>query len=208
MAISTYAELQTAVDNWLARTDLSGRSPEFITLAEARMNRELETQSQEKRATVLLTADDTYVTLPTDVRRIRHIRLNTSPKTILQFHSPTASDDNWKSTGSGKPKYYSVVGNEVYLRPVPDAGYTMEINYIGDIPALSGTNTSNTILTRHPDVYLHGALTEAFGYLMDDQRHAKHDQLFSRAISEIKADEDRVKYGGSPLQIQTQYGEV
>ena len=64
MAISTYAELQTAVDNWLARTDLSGRSPEFITLAEARMNRELETQSQEKRATVLLTADDSYVTLP------------------------------------------------------------------------------------------------------------------------------------------------
>ena len=63
MAITTYAELQTALDNWLARTDLQSRTPEFITLAEARMNRELETRSQEKRATSALVADDPYVTL-------------------------------------------------------------------------------------------------------------------------------------------------
>ena len=52
MAITTYSELQTAIDNWLARTDLAGRSPEFIALAEARMNRELETRSQEKRVKI------------------------------------------------------------------------------------------------------------------------------------------------------------
>jgi len=207
MAISTYAELQTAVDNWLARTDLSGRSPEFITLAEARMNRELETQAQEKRATVTMTEGDTYVSLPTDVRRIRHVKLNTSPTTILKFYVPTANEENWPGTGQGKPKYYSVIGNEIYLRPEPDSGYTMEIDYVASIDALSDSNTSNIILTRHPDVYLHGALCEAFGYLMDDQRHAKHDQLFSRAMGEIKAEEDRVKYGGV-LQVQTNYGEI
>ena len=208
MAITTYAELQTAVDNWLARTDLQTRTPEFIALAEARMNRELETQSQEKRATVTLTADDTYVTLPTDVRRIRHVKLNTAPTTILNFHSPSANDSNWKSTGSGKPKFYSVIGNELYLRPVPDSGYEMEIDYIASIAALSASNTSNTILTRHPDIYLHGALAEAFDYLMDDQRQAKHDAMFARAVLQINTDEDRVKYGGSPLTVQSQYGEV
>ena len=36
MAVTTYAELQTALDNWLARTDLQSRHPEFIALAEAR----------------------------------------------------------------------------------------------------------------------------------------------------------------------------
>ncbi len=39
MAISTYAELQTATANWLDRTDLSSRIPEFIDLAEATFNR-------------------------------------------------------------------------------------------------------------------------------------------------------------------------
>lgn len=38
MTISNFSELKTAVDNWLARTDLSTRVPEFIALAEARIH--------------------------------------------------------------------------------------------------------------------------------------------------------------------------
>ncbi len=206
MAITTYAELQTAVDNWLARTDLAGRSPEFIALAEARMNRELETRSQEKRVNATLTADDAYVSLPLDVRRIRHVRLNTAPKTILKFLSPETIDAEYPSDGAGKPRVYSVVGTEIYFRPTPDSAYVAEINYIGDIDALDGDTATNNILSRHPDAYLHGALTEAFIYLMDDQRAAQHDALFNRAVAAIKADEDRAKYGGS-LTVSSPYGE-
>ena len=208
MAITTYAELQTAVDNWLARTDLAGRSPEFIALAEARMSRELETQSQEKRVVSTMTAGDAYVTLPADARQIRSVRLNTNPITVLQYQSPTAVDDNFPGTGTGKPKYYSVVGGELYFRPSPDDSYQVEILFVGGVAALSDTNTSNTILQRHPDLYLHGTLSEAFGYLMDEQRQAQHDALFTRTIAAVNADEDRVKYGGSPLQVQSQYGEI
>ena len=38
MAIGTYAELKTAIANFLARDDLTDRIPEFISLAEARMS--------------------------------------------------------------------------------------------------------------------------------------------------------------------------
>lgn len=207
MAITTYTELKTAVDNWLARTDLSGRSPEFIALAESRMNRELETRSQEKRVTANTVADDEYVSLPTDVRRIRHVRLNTNPKTILKFYSPEALDAEYPSTGTGKPRAYSVIGTEILFAPAPDAVYEAEIAYIADIDALGDSTATNTILSRHPDVYLHGALTEAFAYLMDDGRASQHDQLFARAVAAIKSDEDRAKYGGSPT-IRTGYGEV
>ena len=144
MAITTYTELQTAVDNWLARTDLAGRSPEFIALAEARMSRELETQSQEKRVVSTMTAGDAYVTLPPDARQIRSVRLNTNPISVLQFQSPTAVDDNFPGTGTGKPRYYSVVGGELYFRPAPDDSYQAEILYVGSVSALSDTNTSNT----------------------------------------------------------------
>jgi hypothetical protein len=41
MAISTYAELQTAAANWLGRADLTSRIPEFVALAEAKFNRTL-----------------------------------------------------------------------------------------------------------------------------------------------------------------------
>jgi len=207
MAVTTYAELQTALDNWLARTDLQSRHPEFIALAEARMNRELETRGQAKRVIATTTADDAYVTLPGDARRVRYVRLNTSPITVLRYLSPNAADNERPSTGTGKPIYYSVQGNELYLRPSPDSSYTIEIDYYASIEALSDSNTSNNILARHPDAYLHGSLAEAYGFLLDEQRQTYHDQLFTRAMTDITEDEQRVKYGGSPLTVQSPYGE-
>ena len=40
MAITTFSELKTAVANWLDRSDLTDRIPEFIALAEARHRRD------------------------------------------------------------------------------------------------------------------------------------------------------------------------
>ena len=207
MAISTFSELKIAIDNWLARTDMADRAAEFIALAEARMNRELETRGQAKRVTTTTTADDAYVTVPADARRVRYVRLNTSPITVLRYLSPNAADSEVTSTGTGKPIYYSVQGNELYLRPSPDSSYTIEIDYYASIEALSDSNTSNNILARHPDAYLHGSLAEAYGFLLDEQRQTYHDQIFTRAMTDITEDEERVKYGGSPLTVQSPYGE-
>ena len=83
MSISTYSELKTAVANFLARTDLTDQIPNFIQLAEARLSRELETRDQEKRATATLTSGDEFIALPTDMREVREIKLNTSPNVAL-----------------------------------------------------------------------------------------------------------------------------
>jgi hypothetical protein len=116
-----------------------------------------------------------------------------------------ALDNAYSSNGNGKPQAFSVVGDELKLRPVPDSTYEAEIIYIGDIEALSATNTTNNILTRHPDAYLAGAMVEAYTYLMDEQRAQTYDQKFSRAIEEIKRDEARAHFGTGTLQIQSIY---
>ena len=208
MAISTFTELKTAVDNWLARTDLAGRAPEFIALAEARMNREIETRSQETRITSTLTAGDEYVSLPNDVRRIRHVRLNTSPITNLSFMTPLAIDRAHSATGQAKPLNYSVIGTEIYFRPIPDDAYTAEIAYVASIEPLSGSVATNNILTRHPDIYLHGALAEAFGFLMDPQRRAQHAARLLQGLKDIQDDEDRARFAGGALSLTTDYGEL
>ena len=38
MAITTYAELQTAIGDWLNRADLDQKIPDFIRLAESTLN--------------------------------------------------------------------------------------------------------------------------------------------------------------------------
>ena len=207
MAITTFTELRTAGDNRLARTDLADRATEFIALAEGRMNRELETRAQEKRVIANTTADDAYMSLPLDVRQVRHVRLNTNPKVTLKFLTPESLDATYPSTGTGKPRAYSVIGTEIVFSPTPDAVYEAEIAYFGSIDALGDDTATNTILLRHPDAYLHGALTEAFTYMMDDQRATLHDQLFARAVVAIQADEERAKWGQSPT-IRSPHGEV
>ena len=205
MSISTYAELQTAVANFLARSDLTAQIPDFIALAEGRLSRELETRSQEKRATATLTTGDEFIALPTDMREIREVKLNTSPITVLEYKSPTALDTDYATGSSGKPQAYSIIGSELKMRPVPDDTYTAEIVYIGSLTALSDSNVTNNVLSRHQDAYLAVSLSEAYTYLMDEQRAQIYDTKFTRAIAEIQKDEQRAHYGTGTLQMQSIY---
>lgn len=204
MAISSYAQLQTAIENFLARSDLSSVIPDFIQLAEARINRELETREQEKRSQATLVAGDEYIALPTDLREVREVKLNTSPITVLSYASPSSLDSTYSGNGLGKPLGYSIVGKEMKLRPVPDSAYTAEIVYIGNVNALSAVSTPILFL-RSPDLYLYGALTEAYIYLLDEQRAAQYDEKFTRAINEVRIDEERSHYGTGSLQTKSVY---
>lgn len=205
MAITNYTDLQTSIANFLARSDLTAQIPDFIKLAEVRLSRELESRSQEKRVLAQTLAATEYLALPTDLREVREVKLNTSPLTVLQYKSPSQIDSDHPTTGNGKPVSYSIVGDELKLRPVPDTAYDIEIVYIGEITPLSATNLTNNILTRHPDAYLAGSLVEAYTYLMDEQRAQVYDQKFSRAIDEIRKDENRAQYGSGSLRAQSIY---
>ncbi len=204
MSISTYAELKTSIANFLARDDLTDQIPNFIQLAEGRMNRELETREQQKRVTATLTSGDEYIALPTDLREIREVKLNTSPITVLDYYSPVGLDQSFGTTSQGKPSGYSVVGKELKLRPVPDSSYVAEIIYIGNLNSLSDSATT-TLFTRSPDLYLYGSLTEAYTYLLDEQRASVYDSKFTRALEEVKVDEQRSQYGSGSLQIKSDY---
>ena len=205
MAIGTYSELKTAIANFLARDDLTDRIPEFISLAEARMGRELSTRSQEKRSTATISGGDAFVSLPTDLRSVRLVKLNTAPTEVLEYYTPVRLNEMYASGATGKPRAYTVIGAEIKFAPTPDADYTAEIVYGEGADTLSDSNTINTILTRHPDAYLYGSLAAAGVYLMDDQKTGLYEQLFTRSIGEIRREEDEGKHAGSALFMKSDY---
>tara|TARA_B100001287_G_scaffold273956_1_gene278373 strand:+ start:517 stop:1146 length:630 start_codon:yes stop_codon:yes gene_type:complete len=208
MAITNYSQLKTSIADFLARDDLTTQIPDFISLAESRMSREMNARSQEKRATATLTSGDAFVSLPTDLRSVRLVKLNTSPKEVLEYYTPAKLDELYASNAQGKPRAYTIIGSEIKFAPEPDSAYTAEIVYMEGVPDLSDSNTTNIILTRHPDAYLYGALAAASVYLMDDQKTTVYEQLFTRAIDEVKREEERSKQAGSALQMKSDYGEL
>ena len=207
MSIANYAELKTAVANFMARSDLTNQIPDFITMAESRMSRELETREQEKRSQATLVAGDEYILLPNDFREVREVKINASPTRVLTYYSPSALDSMYSSNGEGMPEGYSIVGLELKMRPIPDAAYTQEIVYIGSLPNISNTITP-ILFTRSPDLYLYGALAEGYAYLLDEARAAQYDQKFTRILEEIKVDEQRSHYGTGSLQIKSAYSQA
>ena len=78
MAIGTYSELQTAVANWLDRSDLSDRIPEFIILSEARINRLLRVRLMETVKVISLISGSKRYPLPSDYLQLRTIQYDAS----------------------------------------------------------------------------------------------------------------------------------
>src|SRR5215470_16731223 len=86
MSITTYAELQSAIGNWLDHSLFSARIPEFIALFEACANRRLRVRQQE--ATTNLTPDaNGNATLPADYLALRRVTWTGSPRVELQYVS-------------------------------------------------------------------------------------------------------------------------
>jgi hypothetical protein len=176
VAIGTYAQLQTAVENWLAREDLTDRIPEFITLAEAKFSRELRCMQMERRSTasVNLSSDEPeFITLPSNFQTMKGVRLSSvDGKPRLEFKSKTQLDEYryGKNNKSDRPIYFTVFGDELELCPTPDLAYTIEMVYRTYITALSDANTTNWLLTLAPDAYLYGALMESAPYIKEDSR--------------------------------------
>ena len=205
MAISTYAELQTAAANWLDRTDLTARVPEFIDLAESTFNRTIRNRQMiTKNDSYSL--DSRYVNLPTDTLEVIRIVVDVTPQITLQYLTPEEIAERRNSSSTGRPQYFTVVGgstNQIELLRSPDETYTSSILYYTKIPALSDSATTNWLLTNHPDIYLFGTLVEAEPYLKNDERMPMWSARLGKALQELKLQGEREMHTGSSLRMRS-----
>ena len=202
MAITTYAELQTAVKNWSKRSDLDSIIPDFIRLAELRVNRNLRIRKMETRVQASTVASQEYYGLPTNFVQMRSFKLDTSPLTDLDYLTPERMDTVWAGSLTGQPKAYTVVGDEVRLGPKPDGVYTMEMLYWQKPAALSDSATTNFMLTANPDALLYASLIEVSSYAENDAGLMKWTQLFNETIRAVQTEDDRDRASGGALQVR------
>lgn len=192
MALSTYGDLQSSVADWLERSDLASRIPDFIRLAEVQLNRLLRTNPQKLRATA--TISDPFSAIPSDLLEVEAISLsNGSDAWALAPQSLEVLAANYAAQPeTGKPRYWARVGDQFQYFPAPDQAYTATLTYTRSLPALSDTNTTNWLLTKHPDAYLFGALKEAGPFLRDAELSSLFEAKFQAAAQDIVSSERKV----------------
>jgi len=211
MAIGTYAELQTAVANWLDRDDLTDRIPEFIALAEAKMNRNLRISLMENVSTDILMANGTRdYSLPTGFTGMKEFHLTTSPITPLSYITPEMMNRMWAGSNTGRPQAFTLFSDagtrKIRVGPSPDSDYTTSMLFLKKIDALSTTNTTEAMLTENPDVYLYGALLEAEPFLMNDSRVQLWANMLEKVAQDLQERDIFDRHSGSELRVMNTGG--
>ena len=202
MAITNYAELKASVADWLNRDDLTSAIPDFITLAEAQMERDVRHWKQMQRSEGQI--DTRYSQLPADFYEPIRWHLDDGSSTRLELISmEDMLQFRMESRDAvGKPKYYCMTGDALEVYPTPDTTYSSELLYYTTLPVLSDSNTTNWLLDHSPDAYLYGALLQAAAYLNDDARVPTWSVLYSGAVQSINNQSNKARHGGSGLRMK------
>ena len=201
MAFTTYTELKASVADYLARTDLTAQIPDFITLAEKRLKRDLRIRQMLKVVTATTTAGDGTVGLPSDFLSMRDLHVSTNPVSSIEYLSPSNFYRNARTTESGVPTKYTVLAAEFQFAPIPDSAYTLSMLYYAAPPELSSSVSSNVFLVTCPDLLLYGALGEAEPYLLNDSRIQTWAALYDRGITSLSSSDESGEFASSPLSI-------
>jgi hypothetical protein len=206
MAIGTYAELQAAVGNWLARGDLVARIPEFVALGEQRLfygaddatfpSPPLRLGAMEATtdpAGFATIAGSPTLALPEGFLEARALSLATDPTTPLDLASlrQVAAAEGER----GRPRLYTFDGAAIRFAPTPDAAYGVRLAYYRRFDALA-TTPSNWLLTNAPGVYLYAALLEAQPFLMNDARLPVWAAMLGAATRALAEADRRGRWGG------------
>jgi len=204
MALNTYTALKTSIADFLNRDDLTAVIPDFITLAEAQINRDVRHWKMEARASGQQDAGDEYIQIPSDWLETIRLHITASGTSAVTLISRDSMADKRSSAEdvAGTPIYYTHADSQFQLYPTPSAETDFELLYYQKTTALSSSNADNWLLLDSPDVYLYGALLHSAPYLAEDERVAIWAQMYSAAVARLNEASELARYSGSGLKLK------
>lgn len=183
MAITTFAQLKTALSDWSDQgTALDSYLEDFITLTTDAFNfgsQGMEPlRTREMLAVSSITPSSGACTIPSDYLEYRRVVEKASIRRELKYIAPTTVEQMYPDRASGLSCDFTIIGGSLYMFPV--STNDIELTYYQMIPDLSNSNTTNWLLTKHPTLYLHGGLMQV-GIFRND------DTLVQRSVAMLQA---------------------
>jgi hypothetical protein len=202
MTISTYSELKTAIANYTGSANLTGRDDEFIDSAEALFARRLRIRAMETSATGTFTASNSALAIPTGFQAVRTFSYTPVLGTTKYLEFITVEQgDAFEYTQEAGPVYYTFALGGFKLYPTPDQAYAYSLLYYKKITGLDGSNTTNYLLTSHPDIYLAACMVEASAYLKDPASAQAWSVKLEAGLRELERMDSRERFRAPPIQF-------
>jgi hypothetical protein len=163
MALANYSDLQASVADWLERSDMTAVIVDCITLAEARLNRELGPVETDASLTGVADSRELDISALSLVEPVRLWIADPSSTDEAELQQQSPSNLAYAET-SGTPSQWSMnTLTSLELDRPCDRAYSFRFRYRQRF-ALSDNATTNWLLTNHPDIYLAASLMWGAGY--------------------------------------------
>jgi hypothetical protein len=207
MAITTYAELQTAVARWLGNTDsattttvgIASTITDLITVAEKRIFREARTRDMETALSSAISSG--VVAVPAGYVQLKFAYVDGSPTSLLKRRSAESIYAQYPvRSASGTPVLIGREGTNFIFGPYPDSAYTIKGSYYARLTAISGSGV-NALFTANPDLYLFGCLAESIILIGQDSRIPLWEAKYKQVLSEVNGEDDDEDHSGGSLQM-------
>jgi len=188
MALANYGNLKTEVGDWMGRTDLvSTKVPDFIAMTTARLNRTLRCREMLSDEADLAFTNG-LATIPADFLQIDYLRDPATGRQVLSNVSAPGGFQTYSPGYQGSQLYaYSVLGAQIQAYPAITA--TVKWRYYKQVPAFTNDASTNWVLTKHPDLYLYGAILAGRAHVNADSIDlAAVKQGYDEALAEVAND--------------------
>jgi hypothetical protein len=178
--------------------ELTGRAPSDLcyVLVTEDINKALRVAAMEDTATITEAAS---IALPADFLAVVSVYRDTNPRTPL---SPTTAQaiNNGHST-SGIPRQYAIVDGAMLLNPEPDGSEDIVLRYYAKQADLSADGDTTAVLTKHPSIYVYGALSHHAALIRNMEAAAIWQGQYIQAMKGARAADSGDRYSGAPLEV-------
>lgn len=202
MAITTHAQLKTAIAAWLdvSSTDLTSVIDDLVTVGEKRIFRDARTRDMETALSSAIASG--VIALPTGYVGLKHAYVDGSPVQHLERRPA-----DWiyrmypQRSAEGKPQFIAREKTNFIFGPFPDSGYTVKGVYYMHLTAISGSGT-NALFDANQDLYLFGCLAESEPLLGRDPRVPLWEAKYQKILATVNGEEKEGDYAGGSLQMR------
>ena len=157
MALATYSDLKTSVASWLERSDMTAVIVDCVTLAEARMNRELGPVETDASLTGTVGSRELDISALSLVEPLQLWVADPGSEDERRV-DPQSSANMAYIDNPGPPRQWVMASTSALKLDRPcDQAYAFRFHYRQRF-ALSDSAPTNWLLTNHPDIYLAACL--------------------------------------------------
>jgi hypothetical protein len=200
--VTNYTTLQTAVGDWLARSDLTSFIPNFVQNFEEDFYRDPLNWASWMESDLSVSISTSAAAVPSDYLGLKVAYISGQTSAPLKRISLDQLYQRYpRAVSGGQASYISRNGANFEFGPVISSGTLVGTYYAKPTLIRDDSDGINWLITNAPDLCIYGSLVTAEPFLQNEKRLPMWQSMYSTALQSYRARFKEEDFSGAPPHI-------